>query len=53
LEQETLHLPSGEMRPLSVGGRHDPVLAPRAAPVVEGVVRFLLAGQILTRTRPF
>jgi chorismate synthase len=51
--QETLHLPSGEMRPLSVGGRHDPVLAPRAAPVVEGVVRFLLAEQILTRTRPF
>jgi chorismate synthase len=53
LEQNTLHLPSGEMRNLSVGGRHDPVLAPRAAPVVEGVVRFLLAEQFLSRTRPF
>jgi len=51
--QNTLHLPSGELRPLSVGGRHDPVLAPRAAPVVEGVVRFLIADLLLTRTRPF
>ncbi|GIS49420.1 MAG: hypothetical protein Ct9H90mP23_0920 [Methanobacteriota archaeon] len=33
-EQSTLHLPSGEQRPLQVGGRHDPVLGPRAVPVV-------------------
>ena len=53
MAQNTLHLPSGELRPLSVGGRHDPVLAPRATPVVQGVVRFLLADLLLARTRPF
>ena len=36
-EQFTLHLPSNEVRPLKVGGRHDPVIGPRAAPVVEAV----------------
>ena len=51
--QDTLHLPSGEQRPLVVGGRHDPVLAPRAAPVVEAVTRFLLAEALLRQTRPF
>jgi len=51
--QNTLHLPSGELRPLVVGGRHDPVLAPRATPVVQGVVRFLIADLLLTKTRPF
>ena len=51
--QNTLHLPSGELRPLVVGGRHDPVLAPRAAPVVQGVVRFLIADLLLQKTRPF
>ena len=51
--QNTLHLPSGELRPLVVRGRHDPVLAPRATPVVQGVVRFLIADLLLTKTRPF
>ncbi|MDP6906828.1 MAG: chorismate synthase [Candidatus Thalassarchaeaceae archaeon] len=41
--QMTLHLPSGEMQELTIGGRHDPVLAPRAAPVVEAVCRLVLA----------
>ena len=36
-EQFTLHLPSNEKRTLKVGGRHDPVIGPRAAPVVEAV----------------
>ena len=36
-KQFTLHLPSNERMPLEVGGRHDPVLGPRAAPVVEAV----------------
>ncbi len=51
--QDTLHVPSGEQRPLVVGGRHDPVLAPRAAPVVEAVTTFLMAGALLSQTRPF
>ena len=51
--QDTLHIPSGEQRPLVVGGRHDPVLAPRAAPVVEAVTAFLLAEALLRQTRPF
>tara|TARA_B100001113_G_scaffold353586_1_gene358521 strand:+ start:3241 stop:4341 length:1101 start_codon:yes stop_codon:yes gene_type:complete len=36
-KQFTLHLPSNERQILEVGGRHDPVLGPRAAPVVEAV----------------
>ena len=42
-EQSTLHLPSGEQRPLQVGGRHDPVLGPRAVPVVEAIARLVVA----------
>ncbi len=41
-EQFTLHLPSKEKRPLKVGGRHDPVLGPRAAPVVEAVAMLVI-----------
>jgi len=49
LEQNTLHLPSSEERPLEVKGRHDPVLAPRAAPVVEAVTRLVMADLWLRR----
>lgn len=42
-EQSTLHLPSGDQRPLKVPGRHDPVLGPRAVPVVESIARLVLA----------
>jgi chorismate synthase len=42
-EQSTLHLPSGEQRPLRVLGRHDPVLGPRAVPVVESVAILVMA----------
>jgi len=41
-EQFTLHLPSNEVRPLKVGGRHDPVIGPRAAPVVEAIAMLVL-----------
>jgi len=52
-EQETLHIPSGELRPLVVKGRHDPTLAPRAAPVAEAVCRLILCDLWLRRTEPF
>ena len=39
----TLHLPSNEVRPLKVGGRHDPVIGPRAAPIVEAVAMLVIA----------
>ena len=42
-EQFTLHLPSDEIRSLKVGGRHDPVIGPRAAPVVEAVAMLVIA----------
>ena len=42
-EQSTLHLPSGEQRPLRVHGRHDPVLGPRAVPVVEAVAILVIS----------
>ena len=42
-EQNTLHLPSGEARELKVKGRHDPVIGPRAVPVVEAVARLVVA----------
>jgi chorismate synthase len=45
----TLHLPSGEMRELQIGGRHDPVIAPRAAPVVEAVCRLVIADLLQIR----
>ena len=41
-EQLTLHLPSNEKRPLKVGGRHDPVIGPRAAPVAEAVAMLVI-----------
>ncbi len=41
-EQFTLHLPSNETRALKVGGRHDPVIGPRAAPVVEAVAMLVV-----------
>ena len=42
-EQFTLHLPSNQVRPLKVGGRHDPVIGPRAAPIVESVAMLVIA----------
>lgn len=42
-EQFTLHLPSNETQVLKVGGRHDPVIGPRAVPVVEAVAMLVIA----------
>ena len=47
--QMTLHLPSGQIRELTVGGRHDPVIAPRATPVVEAVCRLVVADLLMMR----
>jgi chorismate synthase len=41
--QETFNQISGEMEELAIKGRHDPVIAPRARPVVEAVARLVLA----------
>ena len=41
-EQFTLHLPSNEVQSLKVSGRHDPVIGPRAAPVVESVAMLVV-----------
>ncbi len=49
IPQMTLHLPSGEMRELQIGGRHDPVIAPRATPVVEAVCRLIIADLLQIR----
>jgi len=49
IPQMTLHLPSGEMRELQIGGRHDPVIAPRATPVVEAVCRIIIADLLQLR----
>ncbi|MFL2499044.1 MAG: chorismate synthase [Candidatus Thalassarchaeum sp.] len=47
-EQMTLHLPSNEVMPLKVGGRHDPVIGPRAVPVAEAVAMLVIADLGLT-----
>ncbi|MEC7707014.1 MAG: chorismate synthase [Candidatus Thermoplasmatota archaeon] len=47
-EQMTLHLPSNEVMPLKVGGRHDPVIGPRAVPVAEAVAMLVITDLGLT-----
>tara|TARA_B100000212_G_scaffold298808_1_gene243189 strand:- start:2604 stop:3707 length:1104 start_codon:yes stop_codon:yes gene_type:complete len=41
--QSTLHLPSGQKRELQIKGRHDPVIGPRAVPVVEASAILVIA----------
>ena len=43
LPQETFNEISGLMEELVIKGRHDPVIAPRARPVVEAVARLVIA----------
>ena len=43
LPQETFNQISGMIEELAIKGRHDPVIAPRARPVVEAVARLVLA----------
>jgi len=47
-EQKTLHLESGAIEPLTVKGRHDPVLAPRAVAVVEAMA-ILVVSDLMIR----
>lgn len=42
LSQQTLDLSTGKTSTLQVKGRHDPVIAPRAVPVVEAVATIVL-----------
>ncbi|HEY7079996.1 MAG TPA: chorismate synthase, partial [Nitrososphaeraceae archaeon] len=41
--QRTLNLATGDEVELSVAGRHDPCVVPRAVPVVESMVSIVLA----------
>ena len=41
-EQHTLNLATDSIQPLVVGGRHDPVLGPRAVAVVEAMAKLVL-----------
>ena len=43
LPQETFNQITGMMEELAIKGRHDPVIAPRARPVVEAVARLVIA----------
>ncbi len=47
LPQHTLDMVSGEQKELVVGGRHDPVLGPRAVPVAEAMCRLVIADILL------
>ncbi|RAH15928.1 MAG: chorismate synthase [Methanobacteriota archaeon] len=47
--QKTLNLESGKQEELSVKGRHDPVIGPRAAPVVKSVCELVIADLILRK----
>ncbi len=40
--QDTLDLTDGQVKPLSIGGRHDPCVALRAVPVVEACCAFVI-----------
>ena len=42
LPQETFNQVTGLMEELAIEGRHDPVIAPRARPVVEAVARLVI-----------
>ena len=42
LEQQTVDLTTGENTPLSVAGRHDPCIVPRAVVVIESILAIAL-----------
>ena len=42
-KQDTLNLRTGAVEPLSIGGRHDPCIVTRAAPVIEAACAVALA----------
>jgi chorismate synthase len=43
IPQETFNQTTGMIEELAIKGRHDPVIAPRARPVVEAVARWIIA----------
>jgi len=47
--QTTLNISSGSQEELVVSGRHDPVIGPRAAPVVQAVCELVIADLILRK----
>ncbi len=47
LEQESVSLSRGEDRPLTVHGRHDPCIVPRAVPVVEAAAAAVVLDLLL------
>jgi len=47
--QTTLNISSGSQEELVVDGRHDPVIGPRAAPVVQAVCELVIADLILRK----
>ncbi len=51
MPQRTLDLSSGEETALSIGGRHDPCIVPRAVPVVEAAAAIAIFDMILGNTQ--
>ena len=47
--QTTLNINSGTQEILAVKGRHDPVIGPRAAPVVQSVCELVIADLVLRK----
>ena len=47
--QRTVDLAAGAEAEISVGGRHDPCIVPRAVPVVEAMVAITLADHAIRR----
>ncbi len=46
-EQQTLNRRTGQVEPLTVGGRHDPCIVPRAVPCVEAACAIVLCDFLL------
>ncbi len=53
LEQKSVSLSRNENAPLTVQGRHDPCVVPRAVPVVEAVVACVVLDMMLDEVRPW
>lgn len=51
LPQQTVNLPSGEQTTLSVKGRHDPCIVPRAVPCVEAAAALAVYDALLGRRK--
>ncbi len=49
MEQRSVDVKNGKSVPLTVSGRHDPCIVPRAVPVVEAVVACVLYDLLLTK----